>query len=195
MSSVLGDPLRHNPFHPPLVQSVMLDKHKKAADFRASFIAYRDFTDVGHMNVTPFTHDIDACVAAVNREVACGCGGDIPEDVAGGLRMAASLPWRERSANFLILICDNPCHSSGSKTFQTAHRDLWSDPETSDRKRSYDRAPPAGCDATVQRIDPDDQLVYLRDRHKVHFMVTEMTTGTVDLMIGMFEVGAGLVRW
>jgi hypothetical protein len=166
----------------------MLKKHKKAADFRASFIAYRDFGDVGHLNVTSFTHDIDACVAAVNRESASGWGGDIPEDVAGGLKMAASLPWRERSANFLILICDAPCHNSGDKRFHSI-AEIWGGPETSAKKRGFDRAPPAGCDTSVQRIDPDDQLVYLRDKHKVHFMVTEMTTGRLTGMIEMFEVG------
>jgi hypothetical protein len=168
-------------------QRVMLEKHKKAADFRVSFIAYRDFGDSGHLNVTPFTHDIATCVGAVTRESASG-GGDTPEDVAGGLKMAASLPWRERSANFLILICDAPCHNSGGKRFHSFD-ESWGEPEMSARKCGYDRAPPAGCDTSVQRIDPDDQLVYLRDRHKVHFMVTEMSTGSVTSMIQMFEVG------
>ncbi len=178
---------------PPLVQRVMLEKHKKAADFRASFIAYRDFGDVGHLKVTPFTHEIATCVEAVTKQSASG-GGDTPEDVAGGLKMAASLPWRERSANFLILICDAPCHNSGGKVFHSTD-EKWGEPETSDRKRNYDRAPPAGCDTSVQRIDPDDQLVYLRDTHKVHFMVTEMSTGSVTRMIEIFEVGALHRAW
>jgi hypothetical protein len=210
-------------------QRVMREKHKKAADFRVAFIAYRDFGDPGHLNVTSFTKDIAKVLAAVNAENSSGGGYDYPEDVAGALRMAATLPWRKRrcgvvdaisrpemlvvcssilplepslfvivlrcplrfslprSANFLILICDAPCHNTPEKSFHP-YKDNWTQPEVGDHKRKFDRPPPPDCDASVLRIDPDDQLVYLRDTHKVHVMVTEMTTGTLAGMNDAFEV-------
>ncbi len=139
-------------------------KFKKTANFRVAFIGYRDFGDAGHLNVTPFTTDVEVCRTAVNSERASG-GGDFPEDVAGGLMMASSLPWGERSANFLVLICDAPCHNVPGKTFHSSH-DSWPGPETDVTKTRHDRGFPPGC-TPVPRKDPDDALLYLRDKFKV----------------------------
>jgi hypothetical protein len=156
------------------VQKVMHEKHHKKADFRVAFIAYRDFGDSGQLNVTGFTRDVEACKQKVNSERASG-GGDTPEDVCGAFHMASTLDWRERSANFMILICDAPCHNTPTKKFHS-YDERWSDLETSDRKgrRGY--------------LDPDVQLVNLREKHKVNVMITEMSTGSVTDMISMFEV-------
>jgi hypothetical protein len=140
--------------------------HKKTANFRVAFIAYRDFGDAGQLNVTPFTDNIESCRTAVNSERASG-GGDTPEDIAGGLMMASSLPWRERSANFLVLICDAPCHNVPGKTFHS-YDERWPQAETDAEKTRHDRGFPAGC-TPVPRKDPDDALVHLRDKHKVLF--------------------------
>jgi hypothetical protein len=147
-----------------LIQTALEKQWKKSATFRVAFIGYRDFGDVGHLNVTPFTSDIDICGAAVEREEPDG-GGDFPEDVAGGLMMASSLPWGERSANFLVLICDAPCHNVPGKVFHSSY-DSWPGPETDATKTRFDGGFPAGC-TPVPRKDPDDALVYLRDMHKV----------------------------
>jgi len=162
---------------------------KKDVNFRVAFVAYRDFGDDGHLRVTPFTTDLEACKKAVTEEEPSGWGGDIPEDVAGGLMMASGLQWRPRSANFLILICDAPCHNVPGKVFHGSDiKDIWTQAETDPVKTRHDpRAGAYGGLTAVPRKDPDDALKYLRDTHKVHFMVTQMTTGTTTQMIQKFE--------
>ena len=156
------------------VQSVMREKYKKKADFRVAFIAYRDFWDAGQLNVTPFTDDVERCKAAVRAESASG-GGDTPEDMCGAFHMASTLDWDARRANFLVLICDAPCHNTPTKTFHS-YGDNWADAETSEKKRFRGYA------------DPDVQLANLRDKYNVHVILTQMSSGSINTMIEMFEV-------
>jgi hypothetical protein len=155
-------------------------KYRKRADFRVAFIAYRDFGDAGQLVVTPFSADISAVCAAVDRETASG-GGDAPEDVAGAFHKAKNLSWRKGCANFMILICDAPCHNTPTKRFHS-YDDSWPHAESSAEKghRGY--------------LDPDDQLVRLRDEHQVHVMVTQIGGGSLDTMIERFTVSGKPAR-
>ena len=64
---------------------------------RVGFVAYRDFCDgKNRLNVTDFTTDIDAIKKKIQGQRATG-GGDMPEDVQGGLNKALGLSWQSNS--------------------------------------------------------------------------------------------------
>jgi len=139
----------------------------KEPSFQVGFVAYRDFNDAGQLNVTQLTEHTDTVCAAVDRESASG-GGDAPEDVCGAFHMANGLAWRPRSAKFAILICDAPCHNTTAKRFHS-----YGDSHVHDKDpRGY--------------LDPDDQLVAMREKG-IRVMITEMTNGSLETMLGMFE--------
>lgn len=150
------------------VREILKKERGKEPSFHNAFVAYRDFGDAGQLNVTDFTDNESVLAAAVDRESAGG-GGDAPEDVCGAFHKALNLTWRPRSVKFVILICDAPCHNTTTKKFHTygdSHVHA-SDP------RGY--------------ADPDVQLVAFRDKG-VRVMVTEMSSGVLEMMLTAFEV-------
>jgi len=53
---------------------------------RVSFIGYRDIGDDDHFMIKPFTENVVELKDYIAKVKAAGCGGDIPEDVSGGLK-------------------------------------------------------------------------------------------------------------
>ena len=77
---------------------------------RVGFVAYRDFCDgKNRLNVTDFTTDIDAIKKKIQGQRATG-GGDMPEDVQGGLNKALGLSWQPNSVKSAFHIADAPGH-------------------------------------------------------------------------------------
>merc|ERR1711970_1327783 len=76
------------------------------------FVGYRDHGDSTRLEVCPFTSSVQEFRDFVCRVGAWGCGGDVPEDVLGGLEAASSLEWGTGGAatRVLIHIGDAPCH-------------------------------------------------------------------------------------
>jgi len=54
-------------------------------EVRVSFIGYRDHCDTQRFSIQPFTNDITLVKNYIDNVSATG-GGDLPEDVVGGLR-------------------------------------------------------------------------------------------------------------
>mmetsp|Transcript_2896 Transcript_2896/g.3309 ORF Transcript_2896/g.3309 Transcript_2896/m.3309 type:complete len:297 (+) Transcript_2896:133-1023(+) len=79
-------------------------------DVRVAFVGYRDFCDTNSIfYIHDFTFDLDSLKKKMSAVSASG-GGDAPEDVQGGLRMALDLDWRENSIKLAYFIADAPCH-------------------------------------------------------------------------------------
>jgi len=79
------------------------------ASFRLAFVGYRDhgYTEVAMLD---FTDDVAAFKNKVRSTRAEG-GGDVPEDIAGGLRLATTASWKA-SRRMLIHIGDTPNHGT-----------------------------------------------------------------------------------
>eukprot|EP00438_Fugacium_kawagutii_P032388 Skav234891 [mRNA] locus=scaffold840:580054:586168:- [translate_table: standard] len=77
---------------------------------RFGFVAYRDYMDgAGHLQHCDFTEDVDSVKGFIGGLSATG-GGDGPEDVVGGLRVAAeTLTWTAQHRT-VFLFADAPNH-------------------------------------------------------------------------------------
>lgn len=80
------------------------EKHKRVA-----FVGYRDFGD-GPAETIGFTEHVEDVVRFIDGQRAFG-GGDIAEDVAGGLAEALTQTWVSQTRT-LVLIADAPCHGA-----------------------------------------------------------------------------------
>ena len=88
-----------------------IEKSYRQLDLRLAFVGYRDFCDEEErLTTVPFTKSVARFVNNVSKKIAMG-GGDIPEDVFGGLDAAMGLNWKA-DTRVLIHICDAPCHGS-----------------------------------------------------------------------------------
>jgi len=58
---------------------------KQGLFVRVSFIGYRDIGDDDAFRIKPFTENVQEVKDYIAKVNAAGCGGDIPEDVSGGL--------------------------------------------------------------------------------------------------------------
>ena len=76
---------------------------------KCSFIGYRDINDQERFRVKPFTDDVNDVRSFINRSYALG-GGDWPEDLQGGLKLALLQDWTEEAFKRVYIICDAPCH-------------------------------------------------------------------------------------
>jgi Alpha-kinase family len=91
-------------------------------ELQVAFVAYRDHCDgAKRFEKHTFSSSISAFEAALERVVANG-GGDVPEDVHGGLQQALTLDWECNGAatRLLIHIADCPCHGTAYHTFGAA---------------------------------------------------------------------------
>lgn len=77
---------------------------------RFGMVLYRDRSDAYLTRVVPFTEDVGVFEAALAK-LAAGGGGDTPEDVQEGLRVALQdLQWREAGLRLAFLVGDAPPH-------------------------------------------------------------------------------------
>lgn len=76
---------------------------------RVCFIGYRDIKEKERFRVLEFTENIDQVREFIKQSHAIG-GGDAPEDVQGGLKLALLQDWTEEATRRVFLICDAPCH-------------------------------------------------------------------------------------
>ncbi len=77
---------------------------------RVAFVGYRDKSDKDRFAVCSFT-DPKTIKAFIAKQEATG-GGDIPEDVAGGIRELLALSWGKGVARVAIHIADAPAHGT-----------------------------------------------------------------------------------
>eukprot|EP00929_Paragymnodinium_shiwhaense_P105675 TRINITY_DN70730_c0_g1_i1.p1 TRINITY_DN70730_c0_g1~~TRINITY_DN70730_c0_g1_i1.p1 ORF type:complete len:934 (+),score=154.36 TRINITY_DN70730_c0_g1_i1:71-2872(+) len=75
---------------------------------RIAFVGYRDYDDDKPVEVMPFTTDASTCTAFLQGLEADG-GGDICEDVLGGIEAALNLEW-QASARVIFLLSQTPQH-------------------------------------------------------------------------------------
>jgi len=86
-------------------------------DVRFGMVLYRDAGDDYRTQKIPFTRDLEAFRSAL-AQVQAGGGGDYPEDVQEGLRVALhELPWREVGVRIGFLIGDAPPHVDYGQSF------------------------------------------------------------------------------
>ena len=86
------------------------------ADIKISFVGYRDIRDFTRFEIQDFTSDITSLEQFISKVIAMG-GNDTPEDIAGALNKSLAMSWREKSAKYLVLIADAPCHGTKYHTW------------------------------------------------------------------------------
>ena len=91
-------------------------RENDVGEVRVAFVGYRDYFDSERFVTVDFTQDIAAFRHEIQHITAMG-GGDIPEDMAGGLHKALQLTWKARTRS-LILIADAPCHGREFHSFE-----------------------------------------------------------------------------
>ena len=90
-------------------------RENDCGEVRVAFVGYRDYFDTERFVLVDFTTDLGKFRADIAHVTAVG-GGDIPEDMAGGLWQASQLSWRARTRS-LIVIADAPCHGRDYHNF------------------------------------------------------------------------------
>ena len=90
-------------------------RENDCGEVRVAFVGYRDYFDAERFVLVDFTTDVGKFRADIAHVSAVG-GGDIPEDMAGGLWQASQLSWRARTRS-LIVIADAPCHGREYHSF------------------------------------------------------------------------------
>ena len=93
-----------------------IKRENDVGEVRVAFVGYRDYFDAERFVTVDFTQDVAAFRQEIQHVTAVG-GGDIPEDMAGGLHKALQLTWKARTRS-LILIADAPCHGREFHPFE-----------------------------------------------------------------------------
>jgi Mg-chelatase subunit ChlD len=140
-----------------------IKRENDVGEVRVAFIGYRDYFDAERFIVVDFTQDVAAFRSELQHVTAVG-GGDIPEDMAGGLFKALTLSWKARTRS-LILIADAPCHG---REFHSFEEDVRNEEVTDDVH------------------DPATVLTQLRATH-IDLCFVKITKGT-DQMLERFRV-------
>ncbi|KAK1778531.1 hypothetical protein QBC45DRAFT_161289 [Copromyces sp. CBS 386.78] len=78
------------------------------ASIRIAVVSYKDHFDAGHLQFLDFTESTDQVRRFINNLTADG-GGDMPEDVLGGIRRALDASWKHQT-RCIIHIADAPAH-------------------------------------------------------------------------------------
>mmetsp|Transcript_159834 Transcript_159834/g.298018 ORF Transcript_159834/g.298018 Transcript_159834/m.298018 type:complete len:1108 (-) Transcript_159834:131-3454(-) len=138
-----------------------------------AFVGYRDIGDTTRFEVLPFTTSVQDFQQFVGRVGAFGCGGDIPEDVLGGLDEVLKLDWDVGGAatRALIHIGDAPCHG-----------EYYQDRSTFRYKDNYPQGDPFGLQAPMLL-----QSLRARDVQYIFGRINQST----DKMISLFDEEAG----
>lgn len=76
---------------------------------RVAFVGFRDFVDDEIFTVHDFTFDLENMKDFISNLRATG-GGDLPEDVAGGIYQLLKLSWHPNSIKLANLVADAPSH-------------------------------------------------------------------------------------
>ena len=76
---------------------------------RVTFIGYRDIKDDRRFEVMPFNENIDEVKTFISAVNAQG-GGDMPEDMQGGLKICLLQDWTEEAIKRVVIITDAPPH-------------------------------------------------------------------------------------
>ena len=98
---------------------------------RVSFVGYRDFSDCKkQFSVHDFSTNIEEMIHFIGKQKAIG-GGDLAEDVIGGLAYGLQQSWQSR-ARYAILICDAPSH--GRDYYEGKIDDKYPDGDPNGRK-------------------------------------------------------------
>uniref|UniRef100_A0AC34GYA0 VWFA domain-containing protein n=1 Tax=Panagrolaimus sp. ES5 TaxID=591445 RepID=A0AC34GYA0_9BILA len=85
---------------------------------RFSLVGYRDHCDEKQFEILDFTESPEAFREFVSSVPADG-GGDLPEDVFGGIEKALELPWSDQCGTKVIFhIADAPCHGKKYHTLR-----------------------------------------------------------------------------
>jgi len=71
----------------------LISKHYPHITVNIAFVGYHDIADDPRFEILPFTTDVEKVKHFINENVLARGGGDIPEDVCGGMRKALDLPW------------------------------------------------------------------------------------------------------
>ena len=131
---------------------------------RVAFVGYRDHCDKTHrIESCPFTTNISKFIEFVSH-VRDGGGGDIPEDVLGGLEIVINEYKYISNFRVLMHIGDAPCH--GNQYHDIRIRD------------SY----PNGC---PRNLTPEVLLPQLKEKNIMYFFAR--INSSTDQMIQMFN--------
>jgi len=87
-------------------------KENKDLKVRVAFVGFRDFGDGDDIfSVQDFTFDIPTVKSFISEQRASG-GGDLAEDVTGGLHQTLQLSWYPNSVRLASIIADSPTHGN-----------------------------------------------------------------------------------
>ena len=112
------------------IQHLIVNGLGHGGNIRFSVVGYRDYNDSKHFEILPMTEDVNTVESFLSKLEATG-GGDVCEDVIGGLSQALQLDWQART-RILYLVCDAPPHGTrftpGSMGCSTPSDDIPDDP-------------------------------------------------------------------
>jgi len=138
-----------------------------------AFVGYRDHGDSVRHEVFPFTTSVENFRQFVGTVGAWGCGGDVPEDVLGGLDQALGLEWGVGGAatRVLIHIGDAPCHG-----------EYYQDRDVFRHRDNHPAGDPLGLQST--------ELLHQLKEKDVQYIFGRINQST-DKMIRLFDEEAG----
>jgi serine/threonine-protein phosphatase PP1 catalytic subunit len=154
---------------------IVQEMHRRlpSMQLHLGFVGYRDIGDSDRFEILPFTTSVEQFRQFVGGVTAWGCGGDVPEDVLGGLDQVLKFDWGVGGAatRVLIHIGDAPCHG--------AH---YQDRGTFRHKDNYPIGDPFGLQSPVllRRLQEKD----------VQFIFGRINQST-DKMVRLFDEEAG----
>ena len=92
------------------IDSIVEESNKRfGGQIKIAFVGYRDYCDSNKIEKLDFTSSVEEFKTFVGDIKASG-GGDLCEDVIGGLKEVLDLEWEEGSHRILIHIADAPSH-------------------------------------------------------------------------------------
>lgn len=90
------------------IQSRIMSSLGVGGNLRFSVVGYRDYGDEQQFEILPFTGEVENVESFLSKLKATG-GGDVCEDVIGGLDHAMELEWQART-RIMYLVSDCPPH-------------------------------------------------------------------------------------
>jgi hypothetical protein len=93
------------------------------SDVRIAIVGYKDHCNSPNIEFLDFTTSVDQVHNFLNQLRATG-GGDIPEDVLGGLRQAVNASWKQQT-RCIIHIADAPPHGQKLHDYSAAYDDYY----------------------------------------------------------------------
>jgi len=110
------------------IKNMISTVQKKCAgiEIYLGFIGYRDLMnlDLGEIYIDlDFTNDYESIKKSI-ESVQVGGGGDIPEDLCGGLELGKQKSWKGKT-RLAILVTDAPCHGTKYHDLTGEQKDNW----------------------------------------------------------------------